>query len=569
MKTWLKKGDAKSIEEVVSRNTGIPIEEFLNPPADGFISGLSDAANVIMDAVVDDELITIYGDYDVDGISATAILYLLLVNLGHTKIDVILPKRFSEGYGLSFSGVDRIPEGLLVTVDNGISAVDEIAAAKAKGLKVVVIDHHLPREDGQLPTAADVIVDPNALAGSDFNGYCGAGLAFKLACMLLDDPDMVEKLSTLAAIATIADVMPLVNDNRNIVLRGLSNINKGNNLPGIATLLQKLDMSYITESDVGFKLGPIINAAGRMLDAGAIEAFNLLVRDEMYARAAAQELIQLNETRKEVVARGMEICEERISSDCLYGDKVLLVYTTNKDAENLHEGVVGVLAGRLVEKYKVPAIVLAETEDGALKGSGRSYGDIHLKELLDTASDVLLHYGGHAGAAGLSVSADHVEDLRERLNAAMEEQGAPEIENDSDTEYFDLEVYAHQVGAVMEKLKRFAPYGEGNPRIRFKVHNVRLMPSQGKFYRLMGNEGQHIKLFGQHCDLVGFDMAKQYKDANEPLTVDALGYISENRFKSKVTLQVELVDFAVKTPAPPKSPLANALAEKMKTNGFL
>ena len=568
MKTWIKKGDAKSIEEVISRNTGLSIEEFMNPSPKVFIGGLYEAGGVIMDAILDDEQITIYGDYDFDGVASTSILYLMLLSLGHTKVDVILPKRFSEGYGLSSQGVARIDSGLLITVDNGISAIDQIAEAKAKGLKVVVIDHHLPREDGVLPTAADVIVDPNAIPGSDFCGYCGAGLSFKLACLLLDDQDLIEKLSTLAAMATIADVMPLVGDNRNIVLRGLQNINAGNNLPGVSALLEKLNMSYVTEGDVGFKLGPIVNAAGRMRDAGAAEAFNLLVRDAMYARAAAEELIQLNEARKEVVSRGMEICEDRISADCLFGDKLLLVYTRNSDPENLHEGVVGVLAGRLVEKYKVPVIVLAETEKGILKGSGRSYGDVHLKELLDTAADILVGYGGHAGAAGLSVSCENVEELRDRLNGAMDMYSEGEATDETSVEYFDLEVYAHQVGAVMDKLKRFGPYGEGNPRIRFKIHNVRLMPVQGKFYRLMGNNGQHIKLFGQHCDLVGFDMAQQYRDANEPLTVDALGYISENRFGSKVTLQVELVDFAVKTPAPPKSPLANTLAAKMKASGF-
>lgn len=567
MKTWIKKDDAKSIEEVVSRNTGLPIEEFMNPPQKAFISGLVEAGGVIMDAVIDEEPITIYGDYDFDGVASTAILYLMLVNLGHSNINVILPKRFSEGYGLSSQAVARIESGLLITVDNGISAVEQIEEAKAKGLRVVVIDHHLPREDGKLPSAADVIVDPHAVPGSDFSGYCGAGLSFKLASLLLDDQDVLEKLSTLAAMATIADVMPLVGDNRNIVIRGLRNINAGNNLPGVAALLSNLNMSYVTETDVGFKLGPIINAAGRMRDAGAMDAFNLLVRDEMYARAAAEGLIQLNEARKEVVSRGMEICEERISADGLFGDRVLLVYTRNSDPENLHEGVVGVLAGRLVEKYKVPVIVLAETEAGILKGSGRSYGDIHLKELLDTASDVLVGYGGHAGAAGLSVMPANVELLRDKLNSAMESIAPGATEEEVSVEYFDLEVYSHQVGAVMEKLKRFGPYGEGNPKIRFKIHNVRLMPNQGKFYRLMGN-GQHIKLFGQHCDLIGFDMAQQYKDAKEPLTVDVLGYIGENRFGSKVTLQVEMLDFAAKASTTNKSPLANALAAKMKANGF-
>lgn len=563
---WIKRDAAVRIEDVVERNTGIPIHDFLNPPTNVHIGGLTDAAIAIQDAVVNNELITIYGDYDVDGITSTAILFLTLVNLGHEKVSVILPKRFSEGYGLSQKGVDRIDTGLLITIDNGITAINEIQAAKDKGLKVVVIDHHLPREDGQIPNA-DVVVDPNAIPGSDFNGYCGAGLAFKLACLLLDDEETIDKLSALAAIGTVADVMPLVNDNRNIVIRGLKRLSSGKNLPGLAALLNCLDMYEVSEGDIGFKLGPVLNAAGRMRDAGATEAFELLVKDKAFARVRAEALISTNEERKAVVLSGMECCEEMIADQCLFGDSPLLLYTTKEDPVLLHEGIVGILAGRLAEKYKVPVIVLSETEGGILKGSGRSYGNIHLKQLLDSAADLLVGYGGHAGAAGLSVTQEKVEDLRDRLKESMAKLEITEVA-EPDTEFYDIEVNAHQIPAVMEKLKMFAPFGEGNPQPVFKVNTIRLAPRGGKFYRLMGNEGQHIKMFGQNCDVVGFDMATQYRDANEPACIDALGYISENRFGATVTLQVELMDFHPKEIEVTKSRLANALAQKMKEKGL-
>lgn len=565
---WKKKdASALSIEAIVERNTGIPIETFLHPPMYEFVVGLREAADVIMRAVINGVKITIYGDYDCDGITATAILFWMLKTLGCENIDIILPKRFSEGYGLSMKGVDRINEGLLITIDNGVSAVDEIAAAKAKGLEVVVLDHHLMREDGKVPDA-DVIVDPSAIPGSDFSHYCGAGIAYKLANILLDDAKMLDKLSALAAIGTVADVMPLIGDNRNIVIKGLNQLNNGPNLPGVYALLQHLELYTVTEMDIGFKLGPIVNAAGRMHDAGAAEVFELLVcTDKKQCMEMAATLTAINEERKAVVTQGVEVCEKLIENGCMYGNEIMLLFTTKDDPVQLHEGVVGVLAGRIAEKYKVPAVVLTEIEGGMLKGSGRSYGGIHLKKVLDTASDILARYGGHAGAAGISVPLNRVYELEDRLQETMA-QMEKDPTADPDTLYYDLEVNAHQLPAVMEKLKRFAPFGEGNPRISFKVNKVRLLPRVGKFYRLMGAEGQHIKLFGQGCDLVGFDMTQKYREMDEPLFVDAVGYISENHFGSNVTLQVEMEDLRSAQTATAKSPLAAMLEKKMKERGF-
>ena len=562
---WQKKDGCITIEDVVSRNTGMDISSFLNPPENVFVKGLPEAASAIMDAIVFDDPITIYGDYDCDGITSSAILYLTIKYLGHNKINVILPKRFTEGYGLSMKGVSRVDTGLLITVDNGIVAVDEIAAARAKGLKVVIIDHHLAREDGVLPDA-DVTVDPSAIPGSEFSHYCGAGLAYKLAQLLLDDKDYIAKLSALAAIGTVADVMPLVGDNRRIVIDGLAQMNgRRGNIPGLAALLMHLDMYNVSETDIGFKIGPILNAAGRMHDAGATEAFNLLVASKEEAAEMAAALTQINEERKEVVEKGMNICNALIEDNCLFGDELLVLYTT-KEMEQLHEGVVGVLAGRIAEKHKRPTIVLTEVENGVLKGSGRSYGDIHLKQVLDTASDILVRYGGHAGAAGLSVEVSRVEDLRERL---LESMGKIETHaEETDTLFYDIEVNAFQIPAVMAKLKRFAPFGEGNPRICFKVNKARLIPKAGKFYRLMGAEGQHIKLFGQSFDLVGFGLANAYKEAGEPLSVDAVGYVSENTFGNTTTLQLELTDFATTKAPVATSTLATSLRARLRDSGL-
>lgn len=565
MMKWIKKDSALSIEEVVERNTGINISEFLNPPEDLYIKGLDAAADRIRKAIADGESITIYGDYDADGITSSTIIFVTIKKLNYDNVRVILPKRFSEGYGLSMAAVDRVESGLLITIDNGITAVEEIAHAKNKGLGVVVLDHHLRREDGLIPEA-DVVVDPSAIEGSDFNHYCGAGIAFKLAKIMLNDEILLDRLSGLAAIGTVADVMPLVHENRNIVIRGIRSINNGVMVPGLAALLQKLDLYEVNEGDFGFKLGPIINAAGRLLDDGAKRVFNLLISGGAKAERLAEELIALNDERKRLVEENMAYCEQIIEDECMYGENPLLIYTTATSEQKFGEGVVGVLAGRLAEKYKVPAIVLTEGEDGILKGSGRSDGTIHLKQLLDTAEDLLARYGGHAGAAGLSVTIDNVEALRARLSEGV--KAFPQAEVVDDAIYYDLEVNASQLPAVMEKLKRFAPFGEGNPRPVFKVNGVMLLPRGGRFYNLMGKDGQHLKLFARGFDAVGFDMADKYKEANEPMQLELLGFLGENRFMNNVTLQVELKDFSAVTSKKENSNLAQLVSEKMKKKGY-
>lgn len=574
-KEWKKRRpECMSVESVIEHNTGIPIESFLNPSPDVHIVGLKPLADCIRQAIDYKRVITIYGDYDADGITSSAILYTLLKALGHERIEVILPRRFTEGYGLSMKGVDRISEGLVITVDNGIAAVDQVAAAKAKGLDVVVLDHHLVRDDGKIP-AADVVCDPNAIPGSDFSGYCGAGLAYKLACLMVADEELLDRLSCFAAIGTVADVMPLVNDNRNIVIRGLKAMNAclsgapGNMCPyGLKALLHKLELSVVTEGDIGFKIGPVLNAAGRMHDDGAAMAFQLLTDTTGHAYRRAEEMIKINERRKAVVADGYRHCEKIISDNAMENDEVLLLYTTADDPDAFWEGVCGILAARLTEVYKRPAIVMTETHDGTkLKGSGRTYGNVHLKKLLDTASSLMMGYGGHAGAAGLSCALDMVGELHDTLCENLRSMGVVNDE-DPNAEYFDIEVNAHQLPAVVEKLRRFAPWGTGNPAIVFKVNNISLVPRAGKFYRVMGNAGQHIKLFGQNYDVVGFDLTNDYHDAGEPMRLDALGIVSENVFNGTATPQIEMICFRERAASKAQSPLAQMLAERMKSKGF-
>ena len=565
---WLKKDASCSIEEVIERNTQMNINDFLNPSTDYKIVNLEKFAEVVKKSIANKTKITIYGDYDCDGITSSAILYLLLTYLGAKDIDVILPKRFSEGYGLSMASINRINEGLLITVDNGIAAIDEIKAAKDKGLTVLVLDHHLIREDGLIPEA-EVSVNPNALLGGDFSKYCGAGLAFKLAQLLTDNSNVLDRLETLAAIGTVADVMELVSDNRNIVKKGLELLNSGKTVVGLKALIEELGLYYITETDFGFKFGPIINAAGRIYDDGAMMAFELLISNDFAeAKEKARKLIDINEERKRVVEAGMETCRKLIADRCLYGESPLVIYTTKEDERQgldvLHEGVVGVLAGRLVEENKCPVVVLTETSEGILKGSGRSYGDVHLKDLLDKTSEHILKYGGHAGAAGLSVSCDKIEDFIYALQNAMTNV---KVAEQCDDRYYDLEITSGEVRDVAEKLRQYAPFGNGNPPITFLVKNTILTPKNGKTCNLMGAKCEHIKLFCNGFDVVAFGMAEAYRDLDEPVVIDVLGNVSENHFNEKVSIQVEASNIRPGE-AKPKTGLAASLAELMSKNGL-
>ena len=533
---WTKKDAAvNSVKDVVLKNTGLSESEFLYPRADPYLEHLDEAVEMLSKAIGNGAHITICGDYDADGVTASAILYMALTQVAsEDDVSVRLPMRFSEGFGLSEKAVSEIDDGLLVTVDNGIAAVEAVKAAKDKGLTVLVTDHHLVRDDGVIPNA-DCILNPHVNGDkSEFDGYCGAGLAYRMAKSLLgENHPIMGYLVQLAALGTVADVMPLLYDNRNIVKRGLELMSTKPQY-GLRAIQNQFDMEgTVTEEDIGFKLGPVINAAGRLLDNGAIKAFNTLIcTDEAEAHEYAKELFELNERRKQLVKDAMTQAEQIINEECLHGDSPLIV------AGEFHEGIVGIIAGRLVEKYNVPAIVLSVLDDGvSLKGSGRSYGDLNLKELLDTASDLMAKYGGHQGAAGLSLPLENLDEFRMRLMSNM-----PEIHEQEGIDVYDLEISQDDIDNVYPELEKYAPYGEGNPAPVFKISGFRLSPRAGKFFNRLGADGSALKLFGVNADAIGFGLTSKYEDENEPRVVDLYGTLSKNTFYGKTTNQIELID---------------------------
>ena len=448
-------------------------------PLDAF-GGLRDAADLIGGHVARGSRITVHGDYDVDGVCATAVLVRALRTLGAT-VDWYLPSRIDDGYGLALATIERLAARgteLLVTVDCAITAVDEVAAARAAGLAVVVTDHHTPRADGRLPDAP--IVHP-AVGGYPCPQLCAAGVAHKLAQALLEaaglDPSAAEADLDLVALATVADVVPLVDENRRLVragLRALASTRK----PGLQALMEvaRVDPSGIDAGAIGFRLAPRINAAGRLYRADAgLEL--LLTSDADRARAIAAELDATNAERQDVESRIRFEAEAQVAET---GDAPAFVLA----ADGWHPGVIGIVASRIAERHHRPAVLIAlDGEEGT--GSGRSIPAFDLLGGLDAASADLLRHGGHRAAAGLTIARGRVEAFRE----AFTEHAAAVLAPDDflPRQHIDAVVSGDALHlGFAEELERLAPFGMGNPQPTLLVPSSLLDEP-----RAMG-EGRHV-----------------------------------------------------------------------------
>jgi len=324
---WKKNGTYTNIHDAIDSKSGGRADEFINPDETVYrIQNAEKMASVLKRFAMLNEPITIVGDYDVDGVHATAGLYLALTECGASNIRARLPRRMSEGFGLKETIIDEVPSGVLVTVDNGIAAIPAVKKAKEKGLTVLIIDHHMPvMENGQviLPPA-DLIVDPNVddellckgtPSGSIFRSYCAAGLVYRIAGMMTPGTETLSKISALAAIATVADVMPLIRDNRNIYKEGLRNIRRGYMTGGLKAIISQMQTGgYVTERDIGFRIAPMVNAPGRVYDDGATRAFHaVMCENDATAFAAAEELKSINEDRKQMKKEAQERANKLIA----------------------------------------------------------------------------------------------------------------------------------------------------------------------------------------------------------------------------------------------------------------
>lgn len=512
------------------------------------LPGVPEAANRIVEAVQAGRRITIYGDYDVDGVTATALLWHCL-KLHDGNVDYYIPGRLEEGYGLNEAAIRQLheedPNRLLISVDCGIASTHEAAVARDIGLELIVTDHHHIGEE--LPDAA-VLVHPR-LPGTDypFGELCGVGVAFKLAwavCQITGDgqranPRMREFLKSavgLTAIGTVADVVPLVDENRVIVRYGLHSL-KENPSPGLQALLKisSLGDKALTSEDIGFGIAPRINAAGRLGQARL--AVELLTTDNPErAIALAAYVDELNKNRKTVERRILKEAREKIEAHPDWLDHPTLVLASH----DWHPGVIGIVASRIVEAFEKPTVMIALKDDGTGQGSARSYAGFNMYAGLAACEEVLLGFGGHEAAAGLQIEAGRVDELRTALANWASLNFAP---SEEDTALrVDAEVHLSEVTRrAVNELQHLGPFGAANPRPRFAARRVDLAEPP----KTMGEGDRHLALrVCQHrtrLRAVAFgrgEWADEIAAAGGPLSISFAPQINSFRGYESVELQL-------------------------------
>lgn len=491
----------------------------------------------------------IIGDYDVDGVCATTILFRGLKEYGFTDLHYRIPRRFSEGFGINTSIIDEInnTDALVITCDNGIAGLDAIKLAKERGLTVVVTDHHQPVMDGgnMVLPEADVIVDPNAISNPDeFCAYCGAGLAYKFIVELFDfDSSIRTKYLPYAAVATVCDCVALNEENYVFVRQGLKLLSNPATCPMAFSKLLKAfsfeDGNLVTEIDLGFKIGPAINSCSRMADTGANRAVEFLCsEEETLTTVLADELYLTNQRRKEVEAEVTQKAIDIIKSEGYETLNPILVAL-----DDAHEGVIGIVASSIAERFHVPAFVFTkktkviDTDEGIIyKGSARTWGDYDIKAELDKVSDLIYQYGGHKGAAGISVLPEKFVDLIEALNNNNSYSSTAD-----ESLVWDIEVSASEVPFAIEELSKYAPWGEANPLPKF--HIVDFVPelNYGVYYKIMGANADCIKIFGSNdTAAVAFHLpALPNVDGSK---LEFVAELADSVFKGHVTHQIQFLD---------------------------
>lgn len=450
------------------------LQEFLGegePLSDPFLlKDMDKAAARITRAVDNMEKIAVYGDYDADGVTSTAMLYSYLETRGADVIFYI-PQREGEGYGMNIGAVEYLKEqgvSLIVTVDNGISSVQEVARANELGIDVVVTDHHRPQ--AILPDAVAVVDAYRPDDTSPYKHFSGVGIAFKLLMALEDGAgdveDLLEAYSDLAAIGTIGDIVPLTGENRTLIRAGLERLSQSDR-PGVQALLENAGIAgkTLTSTNVAFTLVPRINATGRM---GAPErAVRLLISGyEEEAEVLSEEICADNEERRRVEAEIAEAAFADIEAKGYMKDRVVVV-----DGENWHHGVIGIVASRVTERCGKPCMIISRGETEA-KGSGRSIEGFSLFEAICACGDLLIKFGGHPMAAGITLKPENIEAFRKRINQYAAEH-FPQMPTQTVTLDCKLNPAALSV-SMAQSLTQLEPFGNGNPQPVFGLFNMEL-----------------------------------------------------------------------------------------------
>mgnify|MGYP003300563935 CR=1 FL=1 len=564
------------ISEVTARiavNRGISsneqMQEYLHPSLEGLhdpheMKDMDKAAGIIREKIAERKKIRIIGDYDVDGVMSTYILYTALLKRG-ALVDYEIPDRIKDGYGINIMIVEEAKkDGIdtIITCDNGIAAYNQIARAKELGMTVVVTDHHdipFSEENGEktyhIPPA-DAIVNPKQIDCSyPMEGICGAVVAYKFGEVLYEtcavQRKAMEELLEFAAIATVCDVMDLTGENRTIVQHGLRKAEQTKNIGLQALLMEnKLYGQKLSAYHLGFVVGPCINASGR-LESAKLALRLFLAKDQKVAEEYAKTLIQLNEERKELTNKGIEQACEKVEK--YYSeDSVLVVYL-----ENCHESIAGIIAGRVRERYNKPAIILTDGEEH-VKGSGRSIEQYPMFDKLNECKELLLKFGGHPLAAGLSLEKSNIEVFRRALNekaGLTAEDFIPRIS-------FDMVLPFEQVTyQLLSEFDLLEPYGKANEKPSFALKDVKLVSARiiGKdknMARLTVKTQESNQIFTamlfREFDLFQETLRRRYGDESlsrlyegtaENMYMDFIFYPGVNEFNGNTTIQFIIQHF--------------------------
>lgn len=507
-------------------------EFMLSSPFD--MADMDEAVFAVSEAIENGDKICIYGDYDCDGVTSTTLLVDFLRSKG-ADVCYYIPSRETEGYGLNNSAIDEIARwgvNLIVTVDNGISAFDESEHIYELGMSLVVTDHH-QLTDGKLPRAEAVVNPHREDNAMDFRDFCGVGVAFKFAVAMDEDnvEDIVERYIDLVAIGTIADVMPLKEENRAFVRRGLQKLNN-NPRKSLAPLIKR-NSNEITSQDIAFQICPRINAMGRMGDAKRAVEF-LLCDDAAQAASACNFLDEENASRQQVEQEIIEDVKKQIKKNPRLAASPVIVVA----GKGYHHGVIGIVAAHILEKYGKPTFVIGIDENGVARGSARSVEGFNIFEALTACSDDLIQFGGHPLAAGITLKEDMIEKFSADINefAIKNYPVMPQVELTLDFKlapsYLNLD--------LVDSLSVLEPYGAGNSQAVFGIYKLRLLGVTPL------SEGKHIRLDLQKKDtkirVVKFSTPYDdfpYKPGDE---LNLAVKVSKNAYNGKMYLSVQAVD---------------------------
>ncbi len=520
-------------------------QKYLNPDIkDLYDPFLLKGMNILVDEVTaikeNNGKIVIYGDYDVDGITSISLLYLYLKSVG-ISVAYYIPNRFDEGYGINSEALDKIKEmgcDLLITVDCGITSVAEAAHAKKIGLPLIITDHHECQE--ALPDCLCIINPKQSDCDYPFDMLAGAGIALKIVQALSGDAfsNIYHPYMEISAIGTIADIAPLVDENRIIAKHGLKSLENTKNI-GLKSLLEVADLTgkELNSGHIGFGLGPRLNAAGRV-DSAELGVKLLTTNSLHEGQAISEELNQLNKQRQEMEQSIIQACIDQVETHKLYNDKILVL-----SGEGWHTGVIGIVASRIAERYYKPTIIL-NIENGVAKGSARSVGDFSIFDAMHRSKALFDKFGGHKAAAGVSMPEKNVGQLKIAVNKYADDVMTskdfyPRLTIEAEVSSADI---AHDFAESIDSLK---PFGLGNPKPCF-VYNGLIVDT----VRWLGKEQQHLKMSvhdgSRVYDCIKFNGSDDERKIRTGDEVDVAFTLDINKFRGVETLQFALKDVFIK-----------------------